>query len=557
MSHFSGYGFMSILGYQKKICLFSSVYIFLILLLPSAALTFFSQYATELERAGIFLSLLLPVVLLLCRENRSEIPAFVLWFLLLPTVLTAFIFTGSAAQALYLGDMDFTNISEALRRTAHFQGILPTPYVSTGESGSFLGHHFSPALLLFVPFYMVWNIPMIGDALQKMLWSVNLPLNHLIYGWLLWLTLIAGLILWTRYYLVSFSNIRRSHPLLLPAAVLILAGFSGVWRLTGSFHFEILVLPLGALFIRSSSESSVKKFTFWLYFLLFLSIKEDISIYSFFWGAFLFKSGKKREGLAVAAISFLWFSAAYLLKIYISGEGGPDWSQYWLSQDFPYSTTASERFRALGFLIMSAGGTVLLAPVYAAFVILPVATIHFFSEHPWHNIYYAHYTYSLTPFLLEGIRRGFLSTAARFSVKDTYKASVPAALSLVLHFFAAASDKDIPLKKMELDVHFAEALELASYTEPGSCVAAAIPLSPLLPLDVNVYPLYKVKNNPISEVSEKCQSVYLFAEKNQGRPPYYDHSRSDSLIRDFRSDPDLFSVTERDSLILIHLRKKP
>lgn len=194
--------------------------------------------------------------------------------------LYLFLFTVSVDRALLSADQDVTNVSTAIAKTT-ITDILPSPYVAAGSSRSFLAHHFSPSLLLYVPFY-------------KMAMILSTDVNHNFYNIMLFVTLLAGFFLWLYYAYRSLPTLRW----LLPVAMIPILHSFLLYRQILSFHFEVLSIPLMALLLlslRLHGREDIPRRAVWLrqswplIAMLFAGIKEDMGVYlGLFAGVFFF-----------------------------------------------------------------------------------------------------------------------------------------------------------------------------------------------------------------------------------------------------------------------------
>ena len=401
------------------------------------------------------------------------------------------LFYQSAYHSFYLQEHDFLNIAAALPHS----GLLETPYVNTGPTGSFLGHHFSPFLLLLKPVFWVFSLMPRADYSTYML-----PL---------YLGACLGVYLW---YRAGILYIRKTHAWLLPVLACFLVCNPLILRLSLSFHFEVFVLPLSAacLLLRSSRW-------YWLSLLLLLMVKEDIALYVFLLSGsfFLFnwRANRSEPGLQGGSPAFnpanlrrLKFttiaSGIYLLLAILSqrtlaGGTGADWSHYWL-EAFEWKGTQSTGF----LLIFLAGGWMALVQSRLTLPLILILILHALSRHPWHNSFQSHYVYSVLPIILIGVfflgTRGFV-------------------LLLPLMLFAGLLDRSTPLPLLEKRSY--DTLHILNQIESNSCVRSSRHISVRIPLSSRPFPLYPIEGNPMASTDlcqpppeEGCQRMYLLLE---------------------------------------------
>jgi len=444
--------------------------------------------------------------LLFARKSFPEIKvsktgaSLILLITTLPLLFSFSLHAKAAYQALLLGDHDFTNMSESINNTAKGFGLFTTPYFNTGERGSYLGHHFSPALLLYVPVYFI-----AGFFASS---------THATYAVCLLLTLAAGFAIWIVYFLESCEDPFTA----LTAAAICACGFP-LWRLSLSYHHELLVFPfsgLAFLFLRRRNT-----LLFLLFTLLWISVKEDIPVYTAFFGAFLFFRRPRRTGAILMIVS----TTAYLiingpLHTYFAGSGGPDWTTYWKDGSEYRTGPVLDLLTAFSFLP-------LLQPSFALLTLLPIFIIHFFSSHSWHASFYGHYVYTILPFLLYGATEGLKRIESRFS--DFLPAICLFSLSIV--FYSAASDRQTPPILPTADAREKSLSRLVAGIPAGACVQTQIPFSAHVRLSQRVFPLMIPEGNPIHshmptivrfQIDKKlCPFYYLLLDPEEAMPPYY------------------------------------
>ena len=466
-------------------------------------------------------------ILLLINENNPGyrcgiVLVFLPW---LPLLFHNAFFSISAFHGLYVGDFDFTNISSALNRTAHGDGILITPFVSTGNSGSFLGHHFAPSLLLYLPFYIIFHLLNNAGLLPT---AVS---GHQIYGMLLWSTLTLGVFFWSR--LIHYFT-KNNFTAILISAALCLA--YPVWRLAGSFHFEIMVLPLSALTIHAYLKNEKH---YWIYLFLWMGIKEDISVYTAFFGLYIFFNGQYKNGLLTGIFSVLYFLAASgPLHDYFSGSAGTDFYSYF--QMIPTENNFKTSF--FGLLFTFAFLPVLSFRLFFL-VILPIAAVHYNSGHPWHNTFYGHYVYSILPFLMYGFMRSFRNISG-WNGLDFYKFkfySIAAVFCLIL--YADSAEKENPPLLFAEDARYADLNRIIPLIEKNSCVKTLIPFTAHIPLNSRVFPVAAPKNNPVNTDFSSCRKVYLLIDKSDARIPYYTYEKLSELESEADSNMKLIKTS--------------
>ena len=444
----------------------------------------------------------------------------------LPWLVSLLVIDHQLYESLFLGDQDFTSLSEALNNTALGRGLLHTPYVDTGASGSFLGHHFAPGLLLYVPFYFVAHL---FEFLARTVGAGTLirP-THFLYAHLLWLTLGVGMYLWARYFVIELRSVTRA---VIVVALLMLN--VPLWRLALSFHWEIMVLPASALTFLGLQRRSRWQYIVGL--LLWLSVKEDVAIYAFLFGLYLLSDRERGnyafEAVATCIISLLYFGITRELAMpHFRGTTAIIWDQYWAA-DLPRSSDLWPSFKLLlAFALLP-----LLNLRLTVCVLAPILLLHYFSRQPWHHDFMGHYCYSILPFLLVGFCRGlnrvFLWNE-RFSTRDYRPATVALLLFVVL--LTAAWDRLVPFPGRAPAPRHAIVQNMLAALPDDTCLQLQAPFSALAPLGVRVFPIAVPPSNPYSAVvpgpgnfdsfyfgpETPCRDYVLVIDPSDIRPQY-------------------------------------
>ncbi|MBL8021522.1 MAG: DUF2079 domain-containing protein [Leptospirales bacterium] len=435
-------------------------------------------------------------------RTRDILPRFrlVIWIVFAGSVAHLGVFTWSARTSLFLADQDITNISSAIANTANGFGILPTAYVHTGESGSYLGHHFAPALLFLLPAYLGGNI---------------LGLDHFVYPASLFFVSALGLLVWIRLIGIKFSDDALSSVL---AACMLLNAFP-LLRLSQSFHNEMFVILFSGLFFLALELEKT-----WLIYsaaLLWMMVKEDTSVYVALIGVFLAidqqtrhnKSGGRvalafrSQGFRLALFALSYFATGHLLQAWFGGKTGPDWSIFFHGE-WPQVTTLSiavARPIALVGIVGAFAFLPLTRPLFSLVAILPIAVLHLLSNHPWHSTYYGHYAYAILPFLMYGsllgihrvsrLREEAPAGIGRFFASQSFRTGL-LCFCLGISFYFNSGDRQTPGKLFKTDPEYGSAWSLAREIPKDYCVFAERNLSPLVPVDRLVLPLAPVEGNP-------------------------------------------------------------
>lgn len=437
-----------------------------------------------------------------------------IWFLpLVPILIHQCWYAFGAYQSLYLADTDFTNISVALNDRSR-GGALGTPYLATGLRDSYLGHHFSPALYFLTPVYAVMRIADMAGFRP----------THFAYAAALWMSLATGLT-------ITVALIRRmfqAHsPFVGLVACLLPLVCVPVWRLSQSFHFELLVLPAAAMtFLGIRGRPGL----FWPGIILWLLIKEDMAVYVFCFGIWMVTEASiRRRGFAVILAAMLWAGIAHVARGWIAGGHTPDWGAYWADQ-----WNSSRQLWPSVLMLASVGFLPVFAPRFFILALAPILGLHVLSYHPWHQAFTGHYGYSVLPALLIGSLLGLERIAA---LRGRWPAVTALAL-LAVAYSAAANEKESPAGRFVKDPRADILDSIVKLVPPRSCVQAHRRFSAHVPLDVSVFPLIGAAGNPSREKilpvslpkkDDVCRQWYVLVDWNEPQPPYYLESDLTSL----------------------------
>lgn len=439
---------------------------------------------------------------------------------LLPIGAYAFWLSEAAFRALLLWDTDYAGISAAINNTRLGLGALATPYFPTGTTSSYLGHHFSPGLLLLVPFYSV------AHGLGE-LWP-QLESGHRVYGWLLAAWGCAGIVVWG-------NELRRAVGAQTGNLLLLLLAFAfPIFRQIQSFHYEMPVLFFSGLAVFAQRRGKLG--LFWLAILGWLVWKEDLAVYVGLYGLILFSQASTRRlgfGVGVAAL-VTFFSVRFLIHPALAGPHAPEWNYWtgWQQRGLQIKPFV-EMLAAFGFLTLAAPRTWL--------AVLPIGVLHALSAHSWHATYYGHYSYALTPFLLMGAVQA-VQNLSWWMGRRYYVACAAAAVAVCL--YVSAGEKEAPLTLPKGDDLQMPARGLLTGLPPGSCLQADSRYSAQAPLRVITLPYFPPQNNPLAahvpdlrhagpqawrKLPDFCQHYFVLLD--HGRLPPYGSPEQQSAIK--------------------------
>lgn len=407
-------------------------------------------------------------------------------------IITGVIFAGRCFDGLVLGVYDFAGISSVLSSLSR-EGTWLSSWFYTSANGStfFLGHHFSPMLAIYAPFYFFTN-------------------THLMYAWLLLGTLaIALAIYW------SLANTFQGSALIYLSAFMTLPVY---YLFAVSFHFEILFLPCAFLFFLGRRLGNFMVTLAGLVTLLL--VKEDAALYLSFYAIYLLASGEKRNGAILLVICVSWFIVAtrWIMPGF-SGETNSRFLTYWNASSLPELVgnllrDPSQIVRAwqTGYqaplaLMTSVAFFPLFKPRFALLVLFPIFTIHALSSQPFFRPIETYYMYTVLPYLALGTLEGSEVLISFLQKHAPYlKRAVPILL-LCAASWQAALKTTIPQTNLPDGANGKLARALLAKIEPGSLVRTHAFIAAQVPVNVRV-----------SDLKTLEPADYLFIEPGRNSP---------------------------------------
>ncbi len=452
-------------------------------------------------------------------DNVNSIsPSLIFILALIPVssfLIRAVTFTYEAYNGLYLGDFDFTNISEAINNTAKGNGFLSTPFLNTGITPSYLGHHFSPSIAILTPLYSIANFVNSTGLLHQQ--------THLLYGFALNLMMLIAALSW-----IFFINKELVDPVSIISFSSIFFWSIVSWRLTASFHYETIAFAFAMVSFATEKRKGFAQIIFWCSIIIWMGIKEDAPVYTLLYGAALFfeERNQKSRGFILVILSVIFAVLALIIRSNLAGDTGVGWINGWLFREEPKLL-----IKPFLILLASAGFLPLFAPRFFIVAILPVALLHFISGHQWHATYTGHYIYSIAPLLFRGSMAGLKRL-------DDWNGSFPvnrlSIIALVLSFsmITASFEKSSPYPVIAESNKLKYIEQLLPLIENNACVQTNIEVSPHIQLDKKVFPLYspsagpyKWNNNYENFVNDlldnECNVYYLIVNEKSVFIPFY------------------------------------
>ncbi|MBD3366148.1 DUF2079 domain-containing protein [candidate division WWE3 bacterium] len=198
------------------------------------------------------------------------------------------------------GKFDLGNMTQMVWNTMHGRFLYLTDYFGTNMPRWGMSH-VDPILVLFVPVFFFFQSPLTLVFSQLILVTAT---SFLIYK-LAELKLKSSL----TAFLLALSY------LLYPAVGFLTArtGFHGV---TSAIFFFTATFYVFELMYEKNNFSTKWLSLFWVLAAITMSGKEQIPLYTFFFGLFIWLyRGKKKLGLTLSGVSFAWFVAAFFIII--------------------------------------------------------------------------------------------------------------------------------------------------------------------------------------------------------------------------------------------------
>lgn len=242
------------------------------------------------------------------------------------------------------------------------------------DGKSYLSHHFTPSLFLLSPFE--------GLIQGRGSYAFGLLIYYLL-----------GIILW-------YGILWKTNPIF---SIFFVLGNLYLYRLGTSFHFEILVIPLSAIFYWSWF---VQNRTDWILrfisLILFLGIKEDIGLYLLLFASTLlfFREGETKKLRLISSVTILYL--VYIALFQFAHFDQSLYTVWWeeLKKNSGGFNELSQGKRFWNFVQVFFGIGIAVAgrlgPIFAVGVLM---VLQITSQRPWYNEVYSYYSYTLLPFV--------------------------------------------------------------------------------------------------------------------------------------------------------------
>jgi len=356
-----------------------------------------------------------------------------------------------------------------------------------GYWGCHFAHHFTPILFFIVPFYLVFSGPL----------------------FLLYLQVFSGGLSAFLLYLIAKNEFDKEYiPTIISVTYLLYRPFLN--GLMYDFHYEMffpLFLFLSYYFV------AIKK-NYLLYFLfitLALFIKEDIAIFIFFFGVFLFFKPKsdKKIGLITAAYSLFYFITTMEIIIpyfrdQVGLKGNYGYFILWqdlggsyleiiknliihpklIFQSISWSTVIPKFFNIVSSL--------LFIPFFSSFVLLIIPPVFILatSKSPIMHGFGLHYIANILPFLFLGLIYGLKNIEKIFfKSKRHFKIFIMILVLLLAVNLANTKWNLLRISRYSSIKDYKTVKEFINFIPRDTSVAALSSLIPHIPKRKNIYML--------------------------------------------------------------------
>ena len=374
--------------------------------------------------------------------------------------------------SFFLTDNDVVSVTGVIAETSK-GNFFSAFHFGESPKSNYLSHHFSPILLVFIPFFKI--LPF------RITYCITLLIFNLL-----------GLFLWER---ISFHLFKKKILYLFISILPLLNGF--IFNLFTSYHFESLLFFFFLFFYYGLITKNLKMEL--IGFLFCLLIKEDIPIYfsllSFF---FLFKVDTKRFLIYLLVSTFYYILITYYIQPSLDPSAKVNWLLAWenwgtnkveiiinILTNPKIVTLRLWEKRNILFNLLSSFGFIPLLSLSTFPSFLALYTLQILSERIWYNAFYHYYCYTILPFLILGT----------FDILQKWKGKKMFPMIIISFCFILYNNKgnqDFPIKIGNINRERTENLNKVIPAIPkNSAVNTSFDLGMHLPLDLKIYPLKK------------------------------------------------------------------
>ena len=400
--------------------------------------------------------------------------------------------------SFFLFENDVVSMAEVLLETSkgHF---FKSNYFGDMDNGNYLSHHFSPALSLLSPLFIIFP-------------------HRLIYTFSLIIFNFISLILIEK---IANYNLKDKKDYLIFCLIPLFNPY--FYNLFTSYHFESLFLTFFLVFLYGYLSGN--KLYESLGFLLSITLKEDIPIYYIIFSViFLLKKDYKRF-IYLIVICLVYLNIINQVQLgldrsaYVNWLGG--WSQFGtdkvgiiLNFFLKFDTLILLAIRKIDNLINLLISFSYL-PVFSLTELIPCLSIFIIqssSDRMWYNSFYNYYCYTILPFFIYSTLIG-LPYLTQKNDNDKIKNFIYILLTAFC-LYANKSDRQIPMKYQNVEEEKVRNVRAVIEKIPiNSEVSTFFSLGMHLRTDISSYPLKKDKTKKFILVDTTGFSPYTSIEE--------------------------------------------
>jgi len=415
------------------------------------------------------------------------------------------------------GAFDLSMYDYALSNTIKGK-FMYTPWLGR----NFFSEHFSPILLLLVPFYFIYDGPIVLVVTQAVI------------------TVLSA------FPLYILAKEKLNQPITaLCISVAYLTYHYLVSGLMFDFHmeiFELLFIFSAFLFLHRNKPGK-----YFIFLILALACKEDVPLYMFGLGIYAWLIEKKKKiGLATMLICIVWAFVAWKIVIPMSYPDGPRVSHFlarWSKFGQTYSQIAwgllthpSELFGAVFFtnfknLLLPLGFTPIASPALLSLSIPPML-INVTSENPMMRNLDAHYALPIIPFVF---------IAAIFGINNICK-MLPQKRNIILTIFS------LYILAMNLGGLKGKGTLFTTHDMVGHKLIASLPDTASIAAQTSIIPHLRHSQN-IQMLPKGLNSDYIFFDTKRFIWPMTDEEYN-ALINSFINNPDYMLLSGQEGFYL-------
>ena len=419
----------------------------------------------------------------------------------------------------HTGAFDLSMYDHALSNTLKGK-FMYTPWLGR----NFFSEHFSPVLLLLLPFYCIYDCPIVLVIAQAVI------------------TVLSAFPL---YFLAKEKFSRPIVPFCIIIAYLnyryLLKGFYF------DFHMEIfepLFIFSAFLFLRRN-----KPVLYFLFVILALACKEDMPIYMCAFGGYVCLVEKKwKLGTSTIVLSILWAFVAWKIVIPMSYPDGQKISHFlerWKHYGQTYTEIAwglfthpTEIFGKLFFKsfkkLLSPLGFIPLASPTNILLSLPPVLLNITSEFDLQKKLYIHYALPIVPFLFISLLAGMENICKKFPQKR----------QVILTVFC--------VYLLMMNVHDLKSYPITRHDILGHELIASLPQQATIAAQTSIIP-HLQRSHQASLLPYNLDADYIIFDQERFTWPMSD-DEFQTILQSFMDNPNYDLLSDNEGFFLF--RKK-